>query len=90
MSRFVYICELTRRGKMDLGTFTARMEALDRCGPDGAIGACYAAWLLLRSMRESPERERWMSQNTAKLREVLRYLEAPTPKDTERESSWGS
>ena len=36
------IYELTRRGKIDKATFIQRLEALDACGPDGAIGACYA------------------------------------------------
>ena len=38
------INELMRRGQMDQATFTARMKALDHCGHDGAIGACYATW----------------------------------------------
>ena len=84
------IYELARRGKLDQETFTTRMQALDACGPDGAIGACYATWLLLRAQPESQERDLWMAQNTAKLREVLRYLEAPTSKDMKRDSSLGS
>ena len=43
------IYHLLRLGKMDKETFTARMSALDRCGPDGAVGACYVAWMLLRN-----------------------------------------
>ena len=34
------IYELLRRGNMDKATFTARMSALDQCGPDGAVAAC--------------------------------------------------
>ena len=83
------IYTLLRRGQMDQATFTARMNALDRCGPDGAIAACYVTLVLLRNTRQSPERDRWMAQNTAKLREILRYLDS-TPKDTERVSSSGS
>ena len=83
------IYELLRRGLMDQATFTARMDALDHCGPDGAIGACYVTWLLLRNTRPCPERDYWMAQNTAKLRSILRYLEA-TSKDTDRDSSSGS
>ena len=79
--------ELTRRGKLDKETFTTRMQALDACGPDGAIGACYATWLLLRAQPESQERDLWMAQNTMKLREVVRYLEASTSKDMEREAA---
>ena len=30
------VYELMRRGKMDQATYTARMQALDTCGPDGA------------------------------------------------------
>ena len=82
--------ELARRGKLDQETFTTRMQALDACGPDGAIGACYATWLLLRAQPESHERDLWMAQNTLKLREVVRYLEASTSKDVERDSSLGS
>ena len=84
------IYQLLRLGKMDKETFTARMSALDRCGPDGAVGACYVTWMLLRNAPPSPERDAWMSQNTAKLREVLRYLEAPTSKEVDRVSSSGS
>ena len=83
------IYQLLRLGKMDKETFTARMSALDRCGPDGAVGACYVTWMLLRNAPPSPERDAWMSQNTAKLREVLRYLEA-TSKEVDRDSSSGS
>ena len=79
------IYELLRRGKMDQKTFTSRMSALDQCGPDGAIAACYVTWLLLRNTRQIPERDAYMAQNTAKLREVLRYLEAPTSKVVDRE-----
>ena len=35
------IDDLLRRGKINKTTFSARMDALDRCGPDGAIAACY-------------------------------------------------
>ena len=79
--------ELTRRGKLDKETFTARMQALDACGPDGAIAACYTTWLLLRAQPESQERDIWMAQNTMKLREAVRYLEASTSKDMEREAA---
>ena len=85
--------ELTRRGKLDKETFTTRMQALDACGPDGAIGACYTTWLLLRAQPESQERDLWMAQNTMKLREAVRCLEeASTSKDVDREaaSSGGS
>ena len=82
--------ELTRRGKLDKETFTTRMQALDACGADGAIGACYATWLLLRAQPESQERDLWMAANTMKLREAVRYLEASTSKDVERDSSSGS
>ena len=82
--------ELTRRGRLDKETFTARMQALDACGPDGAIGACYTTWLLLRAQPESQERDLWMAQNTMKLREAVRYLEASTSKDVDRDSSSGS
>ena len=81
------IYELTRRGKINQETFTARMQALDACGPDGAIGACYATWLLLRAQPESQERDLWMAANTMKLREAVRYLEASTSKDMEREAA---
>ena len=81
------IYELLRRDKMDKATFTARMQALDNCGPDGAIGACYVTWMLLRNMPESFERDVRMAQNTAKLQDVLKSL---TSKDTERDSSSGS
>ena len=85
------IYELLRRGNMDQATFTARrMSALDQCGPDGAIAACYVTWMLLRNTRPCPERDYWMAQNTAKLRSILRYLDAPTSKDMERDSSSGS
>ena len=50
------IYELLRRGSMDKATFTARMSALDQCGPDGAIAACYVTWMLLRNTR-NPERD---------------------------------
>ena len=79
---------------MDQATFTARMKALDACGPDGTIGACYATFLLLKAQPESQERDIWMARNTMKLREVLRYLESPpatvTSKDVERYPSSGS
>ena len=81
------IYELTRRGKLDKETFTTRLQALDACGADGAIGACYATWLLLRAQPESQERDLWMAQNTMKIREVARYLEASTSKDVEREAA---
>ena len=85
------IYELTRRGKVDKVTFTTRMQALDACGPEGAIGACYAVWMLLRAQPESQERDLWMAANTMKLREAVRYLEASTSKDMERdEASSGS
>ena len=83
------IYELMRRRKMDKATYTARMQALDTCGPEGAIGACYATWLLLPAQPESQERDLWMAQNTMKLREAVRYLET-TSKDVERPSSSGS
>ena len=51
------IYQLLRLGKMDKETFTARMSALDRCGPDGAVGACYVTWMLLRNAPPSPERD---------------------------------
>ena len=80
--------ELVRRGKLDKETFTTRLQALDACGPDGAIGACYATWLLLRAQPESQERDLWMAQNTMKLREAVRHLEAsPTAQDVEREAA---
>ena len=79
--------ERMRRKKMDKATFNARMSALDACGPDGAIGACYATWLLLRAQPESQERDLWMAQNTLKLREAVRYLEASTSKDMERDAA---
>ena len=76
------IFELMRRNKMDKATLNARMSALDACGPEGAIGACYATWLLLRAQPECQERDLWMAQNTMKLREAVRYLEASsTSKD---------
>ena len=81
------IYELTRRGKMDQATFTTRMQALDACGAEGAIGSCYATWLLLRAQPESQERDLWMAQNTLKLREAVRYLEGSTSKDVEREAA---
>ena len=81
------IYELTRRGKLDKETFTTRMQALDACGVDGAIGSCYATWLLLRAQPESQERDLLMAQNTLKLREAVRYLEASTSKDVERDSA---
>ena len=82
------IFELTRRGKLDRETFTARMQALDSCGVDGIIGSCYTTWLILRSQPESQERDLWMAQNTMKLREAVRYLEAsPTSKDIDREAA---
>ena len=86
------IYELMRRGKMDKETYTARMQALDSCGAEGAVGSCYATWLLLRAQPESQERDLWMAQNTLKLREAVRYLEASTSKDTDRDaaSSGGS
>ena len=84
------VYELMRRGKMDKATYTARMQALDACGPEGAVGACYTTWLLLRAQPESQERDLWMAQNTMKLREAVRYLEASTSKDVERDSSSGS
>ena len=85
------IYELTRRGKLDQATFTARMQALDTCGPEGSIGACYATWLLLRAQPESQERDLYMAQNTMKLREAVSYLET-TSKDIDRDaaSSGGS
>ena len=85
------IFELTRRRKMDKATFNARMSALDSCGVEGSIGACYATWLLLRAQPESQERDLWMAQNTMKLREAVRYLET-TSKDIDRDaaSSGGS
>ena len=84
------IYELLRRGKLDKASFTARMQTLDNCGPDGAIAACYVTWMLLRNTRPCRERDYWMAQNAAKLRSILRYLEAPTSKDTDRDSSSGS
>ena len=82
------IYELARRGKLDQATFTQRMQALDSCGPNGAIGSCFATWLLLRAQPESQERDLWMAQNTMKLREAVRYLEAsPTSKDIDREAA---
>ena len=66
------IYELTRRGKLDKETFTTRLQALDACGPDGAIGACYATWLLLRAQPESQQRDLFMAQNTMKPREAVR------------------
>ena len=78
---------LARSGKLDQEIFTTRMQALDACGPDGAIGACYATWLLLRAQPESQERDLWMAQNTLKLREAVRYLEASTSKDVDREAA---
>ena len=84
------VYELMRRNKMDKATYTARMQALDSCGPEGAVGSCYATWLLLRAQPESQERDLWMAANTMKLREVVRYLEASTSKDMERDPSSGS
>ena len=81
------IYELTRRGKLDKETFTTRLQALDACGADGAIGACYATWLLLRAQPESQQRDLFMAQNTMKLREAVRYLEASTSKDMERDAA---
>ena len=83
------IYELMRRGKIDKATYTARMQALDTCGADGAVGSCYATWLLLRAQPESQERNLYMAQNTLKLREAVRHLEV-TSKDTDRASSSGS
>ena len=83
------IYELIRCRKIDQETFTARMRNLDACGPNGAIGSCYTTWLLLRAQPPSPERDRWMAENTMKLREVMRYLEV-TSKDVDREASSGS
>ena len=84
------VYELMRRDKTDKATCTARMQALDACGPEGAVGACYTTWLLLRAQPESQERDLWTAQNTMKLREAARYLEASTSKDVERGSSSGS
>ena len=81
------IYELARRGKLDQATFTARMQALDACGAEGAIGACFTTWLLLRAQPESQERDLWMAANTMKLREAVRYLEASTSKDVDREAA---
>ena len=81
------IYELTRRGKLDKETFTTRMQTLDACGVEGAIGSCYATWLLLRAQPESQERDLFMAQNTMKLREAVRYLEASTSKDVDREAA---
>ena len=81
------VYELMRRGKMDKATYTARMQALDACGAEGAIGSCYATWLLLRAQPESQERDLFMAQNTMKLREAVRHLEASTSKDMERDAA---
>ena len=81
------ICELARRGKLVQATFTTRMQALDACGAEGAIGACFTVWLLLRAQPESQERDLWMAANTMKLREAVRYLEASTSKDIERDAA---
>ena len=80
------VYELIRRGKMDKATYTARMQALDACGAEGAIGSCYATWLLLRAQPESQERDLFMAQNTMKLREAVRHLET-TSKDMERDAA---
>ena len=81
------IFELVRRGKLDKATYTARMQALDSCRAEGAVGSCYTTWLLLRAQPESQERDLYMAQNTLKLREAVRYLEASTSKDVEREAA---
>ena len=81
------VYELIRRGKMDKATYMARMQALDACGAEGAIGSCYTTWLILRAQPESQERDLFMAQNTMKLREAVRYLEASTSKDMERDAA---
>ena len=50
------IYELIRRGRMNKKMFEARMSALDQCGPDGAIAACYVIFLLLRHQPPSEEK----------------------------------
>ena len=69
------IYELMRRGKLSQEVFTQRMQALDACGPGGAIAACYATWLILRAQPECQERDLWMTQNTMKLRSIMQELE---------------
>ena len=70
------IYELMRRGKMSKDMFTQRMTALDACGPDGGIAACYATWLILRAQPESQERDLHMADNTMKLGSIVAKLES--------------
>ena len=71
------IYELIRRGRMNKKMFEARMSALDQCGPDGAIAACYVIFLLLRHQPPSEEKTCYMAQNAEKLSAYLN----PTSKD---------
>ena len=69
------IIELLRRGMMSKELFCARMTALDNCGPQGQIAACYATWLILSRHPPSEERDAHMERNTLKLRRALEEAE---------------
>ena len=47
------VYELMRRGLLSRGEYVRRMRELERCSP---IAACYASWMLLRTVEDSPEK----------------------------------
>ena len=43
-------------GQMGKDEYSSRMSALEAMGAQGRVGACYATFLLLRRVKDSPER----------------------------------
>ena len=66
------IYELMRRGVLSKEEFCTRMDALERAGPAGQVGATYGTWLLLRTMPPSAEKMYHMGVLSTRLRTALR------------------
>ena len=62
------VYELMRNGLLSRGEYVRRMRELERFSP---IAACYATWMLLRTMPESEEKAFHWGVMVGRLRDAL-------------------
>ena len=62
------VYELMRTGRLSQGEYVRRMRELERISP---LAACYATWLLLKTMPDSAERAYHWEVMVGRLRDAL-------------------
>ena len=65
------IHNLVSLGQMCKEEYCCRMVELQAMGPRGRVGACYAEYLLLSQVKDSPERRRHAERNRQRLSAAL-------------------